>query len=390
MRGRLRVVVGTTDGPSTVRRITAENPGLRSVVCLAGSTTALPISGDYDAFVRRPTGVVERDVGHGVFRVDVDRPIDEGRSWQLGFYLAHRLKLAGRLAEDDGPADGVVWATGTVDLDLGIGPVERVADKARRSAALFAGDLPVLAVAAVENAGDLPPHAGPSPDLLAMRSVREVLARLDLDPPDARGGGARTAMALGMAVLLTSATLGWGLWQKSGADHGDAPAAQITGLSDPGSVSFELLESRSVDGVCGPAAVAVPVAGSDAVTQAGVCEVAFRAVNTGGRPVHLWLYGAVQGGVQEYAPRRGRGEPVVRVLDPGDAVQVQVRPPDWMRRGVDMRGLLVFADGDRPRVGEAFGEIDGLSGGDFDALVARLRGDDVVVRELFHRVIPAR
>ena len=91
-----------------------------------------------------------------------------------------------------------------MDLDLGIGPVERVADKARRSAALFAGDLPVLAVAAVENAGDLPPHAGPSPDLLAMRSVREVLARLDLDPPDARGGGARTAMALGMAVLASS------------------------------------------------------------------------------------------------------------------------------------------------------------------------------------------
>ena len=88
---RIRVVVATTEGPSTVLRVTAEDPAVRSVVCLGRSATALPISRAYDAFVRAPTGIVERAVGHRAFRLDVSAPIDDGDSWQLGLYLAHRL-----------------------------------------------------------------------------------------------------------------------------------------------------------------------------------------------------------------------------------------------------------------------------------------------------------
>src|SRR3546814_2502033 len=93
-----------SEGPSTVLRVTPEDPSLRSVVCLGRTTTILPISRAYDAFVRAPSGIVERAVGHPAFRVDVSAPIDDGDSWQLGLYLAHRLKVAGRLAEDGAPA----------------------------------------------------------------------------------------------------------------------------------------------------------------------------------------------------------------------------------------------------------------------------------------------
>ncbi len=89
----VRVHVGTTEGPAEIQRITDEPPGIRSVVCLDGKAVALPISADYDSFVRRPTGVVERLFGHSAFRMDVGARITDGLSWQLGALVAHSLYL---------------------------------------------------------------------------------------------------------------------------------------------------------------------------------------------------------------------------------------------------------------------------------------------------------
>ena len=38
-------------------------PEIRSVICIVGSFEALPVSGSYDQFVRRPTGVIEKLLG---------------------------------------------------------------------------------------------------------------------------------------------------------------------------------------------------------------------------------------------------------------------------------------------------------------------------------------
>lgn len=183
MNGPVRVVVATTEGPSTVLRVTAEDPALRSVVCLGRSTTTLPISRAYDAFVRAPTGVVERAVGHRAFRVDVSAPIDDGDSWQLGLYLAHRLKAAGRLAEDDAPAALVLWASGRVDADLTVQPVDRLDEKLRRSVTLFATPgmriLAVVPVAQAEALAALPS----SVESMAVGAVGPILRHLGLDPP---------------------------------------------------------------------------------------------------------------------------------------------------------------------------------------------------------------
>lgn len=394
MIGRLRVVIATTTGPSTVRRITAEDPALRSVVCLAGTATALPISGDYDAFVRRPTGVVERDTGQRVYRVDIDRPIDDGMSWQLGLYLAHRLKLAGRLAEDDAPADGIVWATGTVDADLRVGPVERVAEKARRSAAMFAAGPPVLAVAAAENADDLPGAV----EALAVRSVDEVLAHLELAAPAKRRWPGRRGrvFSLALIVVLLVTVAAWGFWQApwsrlepeapQTARRVAAPAEQNVQAFDPALVVFDVLFSLPIDGACGPGEPADP----DTQGPREVCAVAFQATNTGDRPVHIWLYAAIQGGVREYAPSPRHTDLAVRILAAGDVAEVRVRPPDWLRRSIEVRGVLILADGERPEIAQALDAIDLMSSAEIDALVDDLSDRDVNIREIARRVSPTR
>ena len=131
----VRVAVLTTTGPAEVERITEEDPELSSVVCLGGKAVSLPVSRAYDAFVREPTGVVQRHFGHPAYRIDVSAPIDEGYSWQLGLLAAHALAAAGRLAGKGDAADRVIWATGEVDRDLNVLPVDHVARKLDRAAA---------------------------------------------------------------------------------------------------------------------------------------------------------------------------------------------------------------------------------------------------------------
>lgn len=394
MSGRLRVVVATTDGPSAVRRITPEDPALRSVVCLDGTPTALPISGAYDAFVRRPTGVVERDVGHPVFRVDVDRPIDVGTSWQLGLYIAHRLKAADRLAEDSQPADGIVWASGTVDADLNVGPVERVAEKARRSAPLFACDLPVLIVCPRDNAGDLPDRG----DRLAVGSVAEVLAPLGLSelPERPSQAGRRRSIVAGRVVAgsvvvalalvaLAALALRYPTVEPSPPPTLlSDPAGSGAAPFDPASVVLEVQEGYRRDGACRMEAAAIRN------TTLPVCAIAFRATNTGDRPAHMWLYGSIRGAVRDYASRRRNHEFATGVLAPGQSGAVRVEPPDWVRRDVLVRGLLVLAGEPEPQVTQALVGLDLMSEEDMDAAVSGLRAIGVEVREIFHTVSGTR
>lgn len=136
----VRVFIATTTGPVAVQRITEEDPEVSSVVCLAGKAMALPISQAYNAFVRNPTGVVQRHFGHPAFRVDVSEKIDEGYSWQLGLFIAHALHKAGRLGGRDSEVETVVVATGEVDRDLNVLAVNGVAEKIDSLRAVF-GDI---------------------------------------------------------------------------------------------------------------------------------------------------------------------------------------------------------------------------------------------------------
>ena len=132
-----KVFIPTTRGAVRVLSITGEAPEIRSVICIAGSFEALPISGSYDQFVRRPTGVIEKLLGKGSYRTDLDGPVTQGDSWQFGILLAHMLEKSGRLVDSRGASqgNGVIWASGEVSPALDIRPVDYMRQKFSESRA---------------------------------------------------------------------------------------------------------------------------------------------------------------------------------------------------------------------------------------------------------------
>ena len=81
---KVSVYVATTRGPVQIERITREAAPI-SQICLRRTTSVLPITTDYDYFVRQPSGVIERALGPfepGGFRLDASEEIGDGESWQ--------------------------------------------------------------------------------------------------------------------------------------------------------------------------------------------------------------------------------------------------------------------------------------------------------------------
>ena len=131
MKDRARVFIATTNGPVEVVSLIDEDKRVgRSFVCIAGTTSTADFDRDYQAFVARGTGVIERLYGHGCFRLDVSSRIDDGFSWQMGVFIAHALYSAGRLAQERDTNDVLIWATGLVrPLDLTVTAVHYVEEK---------------------------------------------------------------------------------------------------------------------------------------------------------------------------------------------------------------------------------------------------------------------
>ena len=131
------MLIATTEGPVAVQKITAEDPDVPSVVCRDGTTEVLAISRDYTRFVDRGTGIVARLTGHGAYRLDLDRRVDGGRSWQLPVLVAHLLEAEGRLAGAEEVADLTLLATGEVDREQRVRPVDRLDQKLSAARALI-------------------------------------------------------------------------------------------------------------------------------------------------------------------------------------------------------------------------------------------------------------
>ena len=242
-----RILVATTRGPSAVQRLTAEDEDVRSVICLDGKAMSLPVSGAYDQFVRQPTGLVERHFGHGSYRLDVEHPIDDGASWQLGVFLAHALEAAGALAGRGIRPARLVWATGEVDRDLAIRPVAHVAEKMERSEAAIrsavAEGVPVLVMLPRANAREAAPawlaelmgKVRVVPLDSALDACRELgvpldgvgAAKEDAAPPQRRRLPSFLAISImSLAAVLTA--LAWilfGAWERPSPPIAAAPPA---------------------------------------------------------------------------------------------------------------------------------------------------------------------
>lgn len=173
------VYILTTEGPVAIQRISEEDPSINSVVCLDGLAQILPISPAYDAFVKRPVGVIERMTGHGSYRMDVASRVDEGRSWQLAAYVAH----AARLQAGGGDID--VYATGEVDSDLGVRPVERVDLKLEALARYLSGHeaQPRKAVILLPDGTEPVPDQIGGVSLVRVKDTSEALAASGIAAP---------------------------------------------------------------------------------------------------------------------------------------------------------------------------------------------------------------
>ncbi|MCP5366839.1 MAG: hypothetical protein H6906_04920 [Hyphomicrobiales bacterium] len=237
---RVRVYIATTEGPAEVQRITAEDPGVRSVVCLDGKAHSMPISDAYDAFVRVPTGVVEAAWGHGAFRMDLSREIAGGSSWQLGAFAAHALLAAGRLAGREEAASHAVWITGEVDRDLRVGRVEGIQDKLVQSGRLFtelaAAGIPLTILMPRANHSELDPAwlaeeslGGAGRRLLAVDNAADALAVLRLPRPrpgPVRPIAAAPARRCGARPAARPGARGAGRWPPPRRGRLDPPTAR--------------------------------------------------------------------------------------------------------------------------------------------------------------------
>lgn len=361
------VAIGTTRGPSVVLRIAEEAPEVRSVVCLGRTTRALPISPAYDAFTRRPTGVIERELGHGAFRADVSARIDGGESWQLGFYLAHRLAAAGRLAGAGETPGRWIWATGALDGELAIGPVAEVARKLANSADWLAartGEGAAVAVVAPADSARLLEAANLPAGATAMAEsgVERVLADIGLPPPAAAATAGprrakrlaplrpagwrhrRAATAAALALVLAGA--GAAVWaarlppfdplrdRAAPEPTAAAPAARAV------AIEWRVARPAPGGGCGGPAGPEEPAAG--ATVEGPACRLVAAAVNRSAAAVFVELAAGFSA-LDHIRPGRRRADIRRGAVEPGGRLELPLDLPERIGPGFEARAVALAA-----------------------------------------------
>lgn len=209
----------TTEGPVAIQRISEEDPVVQSVMCLDGLAQILPVSPAYDAFVRRPVGVIERMTGHGAYRMDVAARIDEGNSWQLAAYMAHAARL------NPGGEGIAVYATGEVDSALAVRPVERVRlklDALTRHLSEHGVETEKAIILVPAGEGDLPEQIGGIP-VKSVMSVTDALTFAGMPVPGKSASASSVATvrhskrrSTPLAILLGAALIAAALFWAAG------------------------------------------------------------------------------------------------------------------------------------------------------------------------------
>ena len=151
-------LVGITD-------IIQEDPLVSSVICENNTLEALPISAQYNSFVKSPTGIIEKLTGHRSYRVDLTKPIQDGKSWQLPIAIAHIFQKNNILSFSKekqflkNMSDQVIWASGTINAKLDIKKINYVDQKIQHSIEFFKSCIKskvfINLVMSIENKEDL-------------------------------------------------------------------------------------------------------------------------------------------------------------------------------------------------------------------------------------------
>ena len=137
------VVIPTTKRVVGISDIIIEDPLVSSVICENNSLEALPISSQYDSFVKSPTGIIEKITGNSSYRIDITTKIEQGKSWQLAIAIAHILenkKLLSFSNEKNLIANNntsVIWASGTINANLDVKGINYLDQKIKKSLPFF-------------------------------------------------------------------------------------------------------------------------------------------------------------------------------------------------------------------------------------------------------------
>ena len=368
----IRVYIATTQGPSEIQRIAEEDPKVRSVVCLNGTSEALPISAAYDAFVRKPTGVIEKKYGHSVYRVDVSERISDGKSWQLGLFAAHALFSVGCLAGKGEDIEKAVWITGEVDRDLNVIPVDHIEEKFRQSAPLFAelkaANIPLTIFVPQKNAEEI---KAMWKDVVPLGTVQEMYRNLDLEETKRSVRPGSKARFMGFGALL-AILFGAVLWQGGIVDKfHEARKSEMAVVvekkpekTEPSETHLELtaIEHR-VSGRCpvtfaGGAAydlVALDKTDTEHFTTSvwsGLCAVEYRFHNTSKKPVHAWIKVFRLDPEQRFSPKQELPSMKNRKLAPGEKISITMILPRWSKQPISMRIIAAVGQNVPPETGK--------------------------------------
>ena len=183
-----KLIIPSTRHAVQLLSITIEDPKIKSVVCLNDSFQALPISAEYDQFVRRPTGIIEKLLGPAAYRIDVSAPITQGDSWQLGLCLAHIFYHHEMFTGiNGGDGDLVIWATGAVDSKFRINPVDHIATKIAASRDLLEKEIlagkKLVLIVAHENLSTLREHIPEDWNAYGVSSIADACATIGIGMP---------------------------------------------------------------------------------------------------------------------------------------------------------------------------------------------------------------
>jgi hypothetical protein len=426
----VRVYIATTEGRAEVQRITEEEPNVKSVICLDGKALALPISPDYEAFVRRPTGILEKAYGHPAYRMDVSAAISEGMSWQLGALVAHALFAAGRLAQKNEQASKVVWMTGEVDRDLQVLPVEYVREKIRHSgqllAELKAAGIPVILGVPRRNHDEL--DAGwleqlgigvEACRLVPLDSADQLLDLLGLAAPCAKGPQAASARAvplgdqarpvigvlLGLVVMgaLLSAIAWWGYGldpsARSPPAGRDGGSGEKMGNNQFSVAAIETWAQRGATcaavnfGTAEAEMTEIALSEHTPITTLGaeqLCGLRYRVSNQGGK-AEVWIFGA----------RSAKGSSSLntkilaqaRLVDEDESVLLDIRLPRRLEQPLLHRLAIVAvrnpSSGQGQRLNGFITALDGpVRPKEWRRLLAGLQEGGLNVHHLTHELHP--
>lgn len=129
MSNKVHIFVATTKGLVAIQNITLlDDPDIHSLVTIDGSARLAGVSDAYHLLVNSPAGIIAQHFGGQSYRVNVSKSIDQGESWQLGFYLAHLFDSLNQLAEGQPEkGDVVLCVTGAISTyDLSVKAVSQL------------------------------------------------------------------------------------------------------------------------------------------------------------------------------------------------------------------------------------------------------------------------